>query len=133
MFLADQMPTHMRTAEAMLRWMNLVGNRQKQMMGSERMIMEALLYATPLGLGIDIVGFILVVLYGHSLFMRSGTGPPHNEIGRDGDLYFQHSGLSDDRGERRRMFKAHLGVGLVVAGFCIQIVGSIAAIYLSGM
>jgi hypothetical protein len=46
-------------------------------------------YAIPLGLAVDVAGFILVILYGHTLFIRSGTGPPDDNQGRDGDLYLQ--------------------------------------------
>ena len=51
-------------------------------------LMEILLYTTLLGLTLDIVGFILLVRYGHSLFMRSGADLPVDNIGKDGDLYF---------------------------------------------
>ena len=53
-------------------------------------MIELLLWATPLGLLVDIGGFTLVVLYGHDLFMRPGTyEAPERE--RPGILYyFQH-------------------------------------------
>lgn len=47
---------------------------------------EVLLWAIPLGLAVDIAGFLVVVRFGHSLFIRTGTGPPSDE-GKDGDLY----------------------------------------------
>ena len=54
--------------------------------------METLQYATPLGLALDVVGFLLVVRYGHSLFLRFGTGVPDSTTGKDGDLYFEVPG-----------------------------------------
>ena len=95
---------------------------------------ELLLFATPLGLLIDIVGVILIVMYGHVLFIRSGTGPPNDSVGKDGDLYIQHSRPPNEdakRASRRRECLAYTGVGLVVFGFGLQIVGAIAAIGLT--
>ena len=92
--------------------------------------MEFLLWATPTGLALDVVGFILLIRFGHRLFLRSGTGPPPDNW-KDGDFYFQYAGAADDGHEKRMRFWAHLGVTMVVAGFCIQIVGSVAAILLT--
>ena len=92
--------------------------------------MEILLYTTPSGLLLDIVGFLLIVRYGHSLFLRSGTGPPADNMGKDGDLYFQHEG--PDKGDNsRRRFWAYVGVATVIIGFSLQIAGAMAAISLS--
>ena len=93
-------------------------------------LMEILLYTTPLGLTLDIVGFILLVRYGHSLFMRSGVDLPVDNIGKDGDLYLRHQG-ADEGHDIRRRFWAHVGVAIVLIGFTLQVVGSIAAICLS--
>ena len=59
-------------------------------------MIELLLWATPLGLLIDIGGFTLVVLYGHDLFIRPGTfEAPERE--RPGILYyFTNEGPSDE-------------------------------------
>lgn len=96
---------------------------------------ELLLFATPLGLLVDIGGVILIVMYGHALFIRSGTGPPDDSsVGRDGDLYFQHSGPPNEgveKASKRRERLAYMGVGLLMFGFGPQIVGSIAAIGLA--
>ena len=88
---------------------------------------EVLPYASPLGLSLDIIGFILIIRYGHSLFIRSGSRPPDDSIGKDGDLYLQHGG--PDRGQDRiRRCWARVGVATVITGFGLQIVGSAAAI-----
>ena len=99
-------------------------------MGRGESVLEALLYTIPLGLTLDIVGFLLIIRYGHSLFIRSGSGPPDDSIGKDGDLFLQHRG--PDKGQDRlRRFWAYVGVATVIAGFGLQIVGSMAAICLS--
>ncbi len=86
--------------------------------------MEALNYATLVGLILDIVGFILIIRYGHSLFLRVGAGAPRASEGRDGDFYFDVPGANDGGdGQRRR--KARAGVATVMVGFGLQIVGSI--------
>ena len=74
---------------------------------------ELLLLATPLGLLIDIGAVILIVMYGHALFIRSGAEPPDDSVGKDGDLYLQRSGPpdeGDERASRRRECLAHMGV-----------------------
>ena len=94
--------------------------------------LQFLLYATPLGLGLDIAGFVLVILYGHSLFLRSGVGPPKGNPGKDGDMYVAFgSGNSEqiERSGRSRRFKAYVGAGLVILGFVLQIVGFLASIH----
>ena len=93
-------------------------------------VLEALLYTIPAGLTLDIVGVLLIIRHGHSLFMRSGSGPPDDSMGKDGDLYFQHE-EPDGGQDRRRRAWAYVGVTTVTAGFGLQIVGSMAAIYLS--
>ena len=93
-------------------------------------VLEVLLYTIPSGLTLDIVGFLLIIRYGHSLFMRSGSGPPDDSMGKDGDLYFQHEGPDEGQYRRRRVW-AYVGVTTVIVGFGLQIVGSMAAIHLS--
>ena len=94
-------------------------------------MLEISLYATLLGLLLDIAGFLLVIRYGHSLFTRSGTGPPDNRDGSDGDLYLQYDGAIEGH-ERRRRFWAYMGVALVVVGFLLQAVDSVVAIHQCG-
>ena len=91
---------------------------------------QILVWATVLGLGLDIFGFILVIRYGHSLFIRTAPTPPPPgwPEGKDGDIYIQYDGPPDKGGDSRRRFRAKLGVALVVVGFTFQIVGAIAAI-----
>ena len=93
-------------------------------------VLEVLLYAIPSGLTLDIFGFLLIIRYGHSLFIRSGSGPPDDSKGKDGDIYLNYEGQNEGQDQRRR-FRAHTGVALVTIGFGLQIVGSVAAICLS--
>lgn len=86
--------------------------------------MEALNYATLVGLVLDVFGFLLIVRYGHSLFLRVGAGAPRENEGKDGDFFLEIAG-ADDRGDRQRRRKAHVGVATVVVGFSLQIVGTI--------
>ena len=65
-------------------------------------MLEILPYTTPLGLTLDIVGFLLVIRFGHSLFISSGTGPPVGN--RDGDLYLQYEGANEGHESRRRLW-----------------------------
>ena len=51
-------------------------------------MLEVLLFTIPLGLTLDIIGFLLIIRYGHSLFIdghslfiRSGSGPPDDSMG----------------------------------------------------
>ena len=100
-----------------------------------RHVIEPLLWATPLGLLIDIAGFILIVRHGHALFMLSGAEVPSgpDTEGKDGDLFFVIPGDTGkaERESRRRRRWAHVGVYVVVTGFGLQIVGAIAAICLA--
>lgn len=92
--------------------------------------MEALFYLTPIGLVLDIVGFLMIIRFGHALFIRSGGRPDHSK-GKDGDLWFgDGSNKGESEESKRRRFKANVGVGIVVFGFVLQIIGSLAAIHL---
>ena len=92
--------------------------------------LEVLVYAVPAGLGLDVVGFVLVIRNGHALFIYAGTGPPSPEMGKDGDMYLQHSG-QEGEGDNRQRSWAMAGVVLVIAGFGLQMVGSMAGIWLA--
>lgn len=94
--------------------------------------MEILLYTTPLGLLLDIVGFLLVIRYGHSLFRWVGTDYPDDRTISampPGSEFIVREGPSDTGENRRMRLRAHIGVATVVAGFSLQIVGSTAAIF----
>ena len=93
-------------------------------------MIEMLLWATPLGLLIDIGGFLLIFLYGHAIFIRGGPGPAP-EKGTPGSMYIQHEGPSDESGDGNLIRWAYAGVCAVVTGFALQIVGAIAAICLT--
>ena len=86
-----------------------------------------LLYLTPIGLMLDIVGFLLIIRYGHSLFLRVVSGNLPNR--RDSNLYLRVDGV-DERTESRRRLYARIGVATVVVGFGLQAVGSTLAILL---
>ena len=88
-----------------------------------------LLYFTPLGLVLDIVGFILIIRYGHSLFLRVVSGDLPDR--QDNNLYLQANGI-DERIENRRRLYAYIGVAAIVLGFGLQAVGSTLALCWSG-
>ena len=90
--------------------------------------MTPLVYLIPIGLVLDIVGFLLVVRYGHALFIHVRSGPPEAATGRDGDLYIEISRADAEPEDQRRRRKAWMGVWVVVGGFAVQIVGSLASI-----
>ena len=95
------------------------------------MCIEYLLWLIPIGLLLDIAGFLMVIHYGHALFMRTGVGEPDSTIGKDGDHYNKlASGDPAEiaRWDYRRRLKAHIGVWLVVLGFALQIAGSVVSI-----
>ena len=89
--------------------------------------MGILLYATPVGLILDIAGFLLIIRYGHSLFLRivSGNLPDR----QDYNLYLRADGV-DERIESRRRLYARIGVVAVAVGFGLQAIGSTLAILL---
>ena len=89
--------------------------------------MGILLYATPVGLMLDIAGFLLIIRYGHSLFLRivSGNLPDR----QDYNLYLRADGV-DERIESRRRLYARIGVVAVAVGFGLQAIGSTSAILL---
>ena len=73
------------------------------------------------GLCLDLIGFALVIRYGHALFIRVGQDPPSRGETKDGDLYI---GGVNDPGYSRRLGFAKVGVGFVIAGFLVQIAGA---------
>jgi len=77
-------------------------------------------FVTIAGLFLDLIGFVLVILYGHALFIRMGSDPPQRGEGRDGDLYLQTN--APDYGKRLSL--ARIGVALVITGFLAQIAGA---------
>ena len=90
-------------------------------------VMEWLTYATPLGLLLDIAGFLLIILFGHAIFQRTGSRVPPPSEGREG------GGVSSGvRWEWRRGCELQdpvatcvvVVVGLVISGFTLQILGS---------
>lgn len=76
---------------------------------------------TIVGLFLDLTGFVLVIRYGHALFIRMGSEPPQKGEGRDGDLYLQ----TKDPDYGRRLGLARIGVALVIIGFLAQIAGAV--------
>ena len=89
--------------------------------------MGILLYATPVGLILDIAGFLLIIRYGHSLFLRIVSGNLPDT--QDYNLYLRADGV-DERIERRRRLYARIGVVAVAVGFGLQAIGSTLAILL---
>ena len=93
-------------------------------------MIEFLIWATPVGLMLDILGFLLVFLYGHTIFMRVGTGPPPETMPRS-SYYWQVSGPYDESADRWTRRKAQIGALAVGIGFGLQIIGAVAAICLT--
>ena len=86
-----------------------------------------LLYATPVGLMLDIVGFLLIIRYGHSFFIRVMSRDLPDR--QDSNLYLRADG-ADERIENRRRLYARIGVVAVAVGFGLQAIGSTLAILL---
>ena len=91
--------------------------------------MSILVVATPIGLALDIVGFVLLIRYGHALFITVSGGPPSGSKGSDNVLHIQTSESSGRENSRER-FRARIGVVMVIFGFGLQLLGSIAVISL---
>ena len=53
-----------------------------------------LLYATPVGLMLDIAGFLLIIRYGHSLFLRVMSGDLPDR--QDSNLYLRADGVMNE-------------------------------------
>ena len=78
-------------------------------------VSEAVIYATPLGLLLDIAGVVMLFVYGHYMFLH--TGP----------LFAGDEQREEERRQDRIVFRkrrlARWGLGLLVIGFALQIVG----------
>ena len=107
-------------------------------MGSTLMnlISMCLISLTPTGLFLDIVGFILVYKYRDGFAPIISNRDLLNNEGKDGDYGITLPDRSDeeiriiqeeDRRKRRRVLT---GLGLILFGFALQIIGSIASILL---
>lgn len=85
--------------------------------------LPCLTYLTPAGLVLDVIGFVLIAKFGHSLFFMVGFGPPHPDQGQEGDIYAESSTpVNLDTQIRRRML-VYSAIILVVIGFLLQIAG----------
>lgn len=80
---------------------------------------EVLLWLAPAGLVLDIIGFLLVILLGHTLFVLSGGLVVSQE--KDGSVGFRIL-------KKWQQNIAWVGVALVMVGFILQGIGSSAAI-----
>ena len=90
-------------------------------------MLEFLLLAVPAGFVLDVVGFILLISYGHNLFIWFGENPPKPGEGNDTILHLEGPGL--DSGQHRRLRqRALMGAWAVVIGFALQLIGSIAVL-----
>ena len=87
---------------------------------------EILAPLTPIGIALDIIGFGLVIRYGHSLFIHISSSKPPDETGKDGDLFMVvGNGEADTQAKKRRIL-ARAGVVVVIIGFILQFIGSFA-------
>ena len=93
--------------------------------------MDCWLLTVPVGLLLDIVGFLIIIRFGHSLFLRVASAAPESGT-NENVLSLIPANVSDadlSRDQRRRIY-ARIGVALVITGFTSQIIGSVAAILL---
>ena len=97
-------------------------------LGRASNMLDFLRLAIPLGLAMDLFGVLLVIRYGHSLFIRIGETTPEPGQGKDGDLFFTVRGGDSGQNKRHRRL-ANAGVMVVVAGFAMQLVGSTVSLY----
>ena len=85
-------------------------------------------YLNTTGLVLDLVGFVLVIKFGHDLFLRTITQEEYdkNKHKDPGTLYLiSDNGESIESNRNWRLFAARMGVGLVASGFTLQIFASV--------
>ena len=85
-------------------------------------------FLVSVGLGIDIVGFLLIAISGHANLIVSNR-PPDSKKWNDGDIWFTAGNGDDERETRYRILRFNkrvwIGTGLVVLGFLLQFLGSV--------
>lgn len=87
-------------------------------------------YLQPVGLFLDIIGFSLIFVFGHAVFIRLTLGEPKDNEGMDGHIAVPTD--SPEAVSRNRRFRswAYLGVGLVIIGFIVQLAASVDTVFL---
>lgn len=86
-------------------------------------------YIQLLGLLLDVIGVVLLIKYGHALFIYTGTSSTPPEKVSSGTLYFQYAGDASDKGDHsKRLRLARCGVWMVLIGFVFQLIVAVAAI-----
>ena len=97
------------------------------------LISMSLISLTPTGLFLDIVGFILVYKYREGFAPIISNRDLRNNEGKDGDYGITSPGLSDEEvriiqeEDRRKRRLALTGLHIILIGFTLQIIGSIAS------
>ena len=92
-----------------------------------------LMFLTPMGLFFDIVGFILVYKYRDAFFPIISNRDLRNNEGKDGDYGITLPDLSDEEiriiqeKDRCKCRMALTGLVIIIFGFILQIIGSIAS------
>ena len=91
--------------------------------------LDYLVFLQPIGLFLDIVGFWLVIEYGHVLFLRAGAAPVPDKLD-EGTFYFQYQngGADSDSSDYKRRRRAKAGVYLVLTGFGAQFISAVASL-----
>ena len=91
----------------------------------EQQFMQCLI---PVGLAIDIAGFLLIALSAHANLIVSNR-PPDPKKWKDGDIWFNAENGDKERETRYRILRYNrrvgIGTGLVVFGFLLQFLGSV--------
>ena len=87
-------------------------------------------YLQPVGLLFDVVGFSLIFVFGHAVFIRLTLGEPRDDEGMDGHVAISTN--SPEAVSRNRRFRrwAYMGAGLVIIGFTAQLAASIDTVFL---
>ncbi len=98
--------------------------------------MESLIYLTPLGLALDVVGFWLVIQFGHTIFFQifdKEEDLPEIAKRQPGRLYAwvadpdqENQSITPKSSELRRI--AWVGVSIVIIGFVFQIIGFVSMV-----
>ena len=85
----------------------------------------------PVGLALDIIGFILVFWFGHAVFIRVETTEfPETVAGNKGHLTLTLDSPSAFTQNRRHRRWAYFGAVLVILGFGAQLIASVGDLFL---
>ena len=87
-------------------------------------------YLQPVGLLLDVIGFSLIFVFGHAVFIRLTLGEPRDSEGMDGHIAISTNSPAAVSRNRKFRSYAYLGVGLVMIGFIAQLAASVDTVFL---